>query len=154
MLRLTVHDSQSGDQLDDLLFEGGRKVIGRESGDGRWKIDVKGVSRTHCEIFNRGAFVFVRDLNSTNGTFCGEQLRKLTVDEEHKLADGESFALGKQILVRVHSLGSAPPPDPEVEAVSGSIAQILRTWWGKDFERDVLDAPAEPPSLPLSPAFE
>ena len=53
-----------------------------------------GVSRAHAEIFIMGGTGYVRDLNSTNGTFLnGEQIR------EEELRPGDEVQVGETILV-------------------------------------------------------
>jgi HD-GYP domain-containing protein (c-di-GMP phosphodiesterase class II) len=53
----------------------------------------QGVSRTHAEIFRLGGLCFVRDLNSTNGTF----VNNIKVMEE-ALKPGDEMLIGRTIL--------------------------------------------------------
>jgi len=53
----------------------------------------QGVSRTHAEIFRLGGLCFVRDLNSTNGTF----VNNIKVTEE-ALKPGDEMLIGRTIL--------------------------------------------------------
>jgi len=61
----------------------------------------QGVSRSHAEIFRIGEMCFIRDLNSTNGSYVNNQ----KVSEEVLKADDE-LLIGTTILVfedRAHS---------------------------------------------------
>ena len=56
------------------LYEGNVYRIGRDH-DNAIQIDEKTVSRRHCEIQVNNNQVFIKDLNSTNGTFVnGEKI--------------------------------------------------------------------------------
>lgn len=48
------------------------------------------VSRQHCELFEKEGQLFVRDLNSTNGTFVGSE----RVDEEMAVGHGSLLTIG------------------------------------------------------------
>jgi two-component system, cell cycle response regulator len=71
-----------------------RTIIGRGQ-----RADVRmmdeGVSREHCEILIQGDKVVLRDLGSTNGTYC----RGLRVDQ-HELADGDKILVGSGTVLK------------------------------------------------------
>jgi HD-GYP domain-containing protein (c-di-GMP phosphodiesterase class II) len=67
-------------------------TIGREDNQIIQILD-QGVSRTHAEIFHLGEMCFVRDLNSTNGTFVNDI--KIT---EESLKAGDELLIGTTIL--------------------------------------------------------
>lgn len=48
------------------------------------------VSRQHCQLFEKDGYLFVRDLNSTNGTFVGSE----RVDEEMAVHHGSLLTIG------------------------------------------------------------
>jgi pSer/pThr/pTyr-binding forkhead associated (FHA) protein len=48
------------------------------------------VSRLHCELFNQGEQVFIRDLDSLNGTFVDQQ----RIDEDTPLPSGTTVMMG------------------------------------------------------------
>ncbi|MBN2443796.1 MAG: FHA domain-containing protein [Spirochaetales bacterium] len=50
----------------------------------------KDVSRIHAKIFSSGSFLFIRDLNSTNGTFINT--KKIRIDT--KLKPGDTIQFG------------------------------------------------------------
>ena len=67
-------------------------TVGREDSQTIQILD-QGVSRTHAEIFHLGEMCFVRDLNSTNGTFVNDV--KVT---EESLKAGDELLIGTTIL--------------------------------------------------------
>jgi HD-GYP domain-containing protein (c-di-GMP phosphodiesterase class II) len=68
-------------------------TIGREESQVIQILD-QGVSRTHAEIFRLGEMCFVRDLNSTNGTFVNDV--KVT---EELLKTADELLIGTTIIV-------------------------------------------------------
>lgn len=62
--------------------------IGRKA-DNDISLDDKLVSRYHAQIFTNHGNSFLRDLNSTNGTFVGDKQVDL-----RQLVDGDSFSVG------------------------------------------------------------
>lgn len=79
--------------------------IGREETQTIQVLD-QGVSRAHAEIFRIGEMCFVRDLNSTNGTFVNDA----RVSEE-SLKAGDELMIGTTILVFEDRLPSAAAGD-------------------------------------------
>jgi two-component system, cell cycle response regulator len=71
-----------------------RTVIGRGQ-----KADIRmmdeGLSREHCEVVLEGDKIFLRDLGSTNGTYC----RGVRVDR-HELADGDKILVGSGTVLK------------------------------------------------------
>jgi len=55
----------------------------------------EGVSREHCEILIEGDKIVLRDLGSTNGTYC----RGLRVDR-HELQDGDKILVGSGTVLK------------------------------------------------------
>jgi HD-GYP domain-containing protein (c-di-GMP phosphodiesterase class II) len=68
-------------------------TIGREGGQTIRILD-EGVSRQHAEIFRIGEMCFVRDLNSTNGTYVNGQ--RIT---EEMLRNGDEITVGNTSMV-------------------------------------------------------
>lgn len=68
-------------------------TVGREENQVIQILD-QGVSRAHAEIFRLGEMCFVRDLNSTNGTYVNDV--KIT---EESLRAGDEMLIGTTILV-------------------------------------------------------
>lgn len=84
-------------------------TIGREENQIIQILD-QGVSRTHAEIFRLGELCFVRDLNSTNGTF----VNNVRVTEE-LLKNGDRLLIGTTVLVFVDEAPAVPRRTVEFE---------------------------------------
>jgi len=71
-----------------------RTVIGRGQ-----KADIRilddGISREHCEIVSAGGRMVLRDLGSTNGTFC-----KGVRVKGHELGDGDKILVGSNTVLK------------------------------------------------------
>jgi pSer/pThr/pTyr-binding forkhead associated (FHA) protein len=77
-----------------------RTTIGRVE-DNTFQIADPSVSSHHCEVHLRGSDIFIRDLNSTNGTFiAGNKI------EESVLKPGEIMRLG-QVELKLEVEGAA-----------------------------------------------
>jgi two-component system, cell cycle response regulator len=69
-------------------------VIGRGQQADIQVID-EGISRRHAEIVHQGDKIFIRDLQSTNGTFCnGDRIG------EHQLSDGDKIQVGSTTILK------------------------------------------------------
>jgi pSer/pThr/pTyr-binding forkhead associated (FHA) protein len=85
----------------------GPTVVGRAMGSDLW-IDDHRLSRQHCKLEPHGKRWVLRDLNSTNGTFIHRK-----AIEEHILAEGDSFQVGKaRIVFREGDFVEHRPLDP------------------------------------------
>jgi two-component system cell cycle response regulator len=71
-----------------------RTVIGRGASADIRMMD-EGISREHCEVVRQAERVIVRDLRSTNGTFC----RGLRI-EEQDLTDGDKILVGSGTVLK------------------------------------------------------
>lgn len=77
------------------LSSGQTMTIGRVSGKNDIALpSCQNVSSIHCEITVRGSVVYVKDLNSTNGTYLGEQ--KLYANQEMMVSSGAVIYLGNK----------------------------------------------------------
>jgi len=74
-------------------LQGSPLTVGREDNQVIQILD-QGVSRAHAEIFRLGEMCFIRDLNSTNGTFVNDV--KVT---EESLKAGDEMLIGTTILL-------------------------------------------------------
>jgi pSer/pThr/pTyr-binding forkhead associated (FHA) protein len=78
-----------------------RTTIGRVE-DNTFQIADPSVSSHHCEVHLRGSDIFIRDLNSTNGSFInGNKI------EESILKPGQVLRLG-QVELKLEVEGAAP----------------------------------------------
>jgi len=77
------------------LYDGKSITIGRVSGKNDIALpSCQNVSSVHCEVYVRNGAVYVKDLNSTNGTFLGDQ--KLYANQEMRAMDGAYIYLGNK----------------------------------------------------------
>jgi HD-GYP domain-containing protein (c-di-GMP phosphodiesterase class II)/pSer/pThr/pTyr-binding forkhead associated (FHA) protein len=74
-------------------LQGTPLTVGREDNQVIQILD-QGVSRAHAEIFRLGEMCFIRDLNSTNGTFVND----VKISEE-SLKAGDEMLIGTTILL-------------------------------------------------------
>lgn len=79
--------SSEGKQIGNFDLNKEYFSIGRRA-DNDFLIDDKKVSRYHAQIVTNNGDSYLRDLDSTNGTFIGGDLV-----ETHHLADGETFTI-------------------------------------------------------------
>jgi pSer/pThr/pTyr-binding forkhead associated (FHA) protein len=80
-----------------------RTTIGRVE-DNTFQIADPSVSSHHCEVHLRGSDIVIRDLNSTNGSFIGND--KIT---EQILKPGQTLRLG-QVELKLVAEGASPSP--------------------------------------------
>ncbi len=75
-------------------ISGDSTVIGRGQQADIQVID-EGISRRHAEIVHKGEDIVIRDLGSTNGTYCnGERIA------EHHLSDGDKIQVGSTTILK------------------------------------------------------
>lgn len=90
----------------------GENVLGRDE-DVTVRIDAPGVSRRHARIVVRDGEAILEDLASKNGTY----LRERRLAAPARLADGDTFRLGRQLLVFRSSAAALPTrTEPAVSA--------------------------------------
>jgi DNA-binding winged helix-turn-helix (wHTH) protein len=85
----------------ELPLAEGENVLGRDP-DLPARIDHPQISRRHARIVLRGRRATVEDLGSKNGTFVRDE----RIEGPVSLSDGETFRLGRQVLI--FHLGSRP----------------------------------------------
>jgi pSer/pThr/pTyr-binding forkhead associated (FHA) protein len=90
-----------------------RTTIGRVE-DNTFQIADPSVSSHHCEIHLRGSDIFIRDLNSTNGTFINND--KIA---EQVLKPGQVLRLG-QVELKLETEGATHTPAPASGSASPS----------------------------------
>jgi response regulator RpfG family c-di-GMP phosphodiesterase/pSer/pThr/pTyr-binding forkhead associated (FHA) protein len=94
-------------------------TIGREENQILQILD-QGVSRMHAEIFRLGELCFVRDLNSTNGTY----VNNVRVTEE-LLKNGDRLLIGTTVLAFVDEAPSVPRRTVEFEEGDKALAGAI-----------------------------
>lgn len=97
---------------DEIAF-----IIGRDVPEGLSLLSDTKVSRHHTAILQRGAEIFVKDLNSTNGTFINT--KRVT---EEKLAVGAIVKIGNTVLEFTDKSGA--PAGGGDEALGSSTVEI------------------------------
>jgi pSer/pThr/pTyr-binding forkhead associated (FHA) protein len=121
MARLIVLTAGMTGRVHELKVD--KTTVGRLE-DNTFQIPEPSVSSHHCEILLRGGEVFIRDLNSTNGTFInGERVT------ESVLKPNQTLRLGQiELRLEAESAGApaqgptTPPPAPKKRTVDQSLA--------------------------------
>src|SRR5476651_541053 len=109
MAKLVIQNQGMTGRAHELSVD--RTTIGRVE-DNTFQIADPSVSSHHCEVHLRGSDIVIRDLNSTNGSFIGND--KIT---EQILKPGQVLRLG-QVELKLEAEGApaslpaaaAPPP--------------------------------------------
>ncbi|NJL71271.1 MAG: FHA domain-containing protein [Candidatus Competibacteraceae bacterium] len=88
------------------LVKPGKNIVGRSS-EADIQVDHESISRRHAQIENNGTILFVRDLNSTNGTFVSDQ----PVNAPTMIEIGTVVQIGEvRFRIDPESGGVEPPP--------------------------------------------
>jgi hypothetical protein len=99
-------------------------VIGRHR-ECHLRASSSAISQHHCAVLSRGAKVFVRDFDSTNGTFVNQK----HIGGEKEVADGDLLEIGSlafQIHIEVDAAESSlPAVSAGSEADDSTIAAML-----------------------------
>jgi hypothetical protein len=104
MAKLVIQNQGMTGRAHELTVD--RTTIGRVE-DNTFQIADSSVSSHHCEVHLRGSEIFIRDLNSTNGTFINNA--RIT---ESVLKPSETLRLG-QVELKLETEGApAAPPAP------------------------------------------
>ena len=83
-------------QINTYLITDNPLTIGRDPAQALAVIHEAIVSKLHCSIFFRAGQIFIKDLNSTNGTFVNEE--KVN---ERELNDNDIIFLGKKGTIKI-----------------------------------------------------
>jgi pSer/pThr/pTyr-binding forkhead associated (FHA) protein len=125
-------------------------TVGRVD-DNLFQIAEPSVSSHHCEIHRRGSEIFIRDLNSTNGTFINGE--KIT---EGVLKPGQTLRLGN-IELKLESSGaatapvaaSAAAPVPAKSKQPGEVTKVIQ----RGVSLSDLESGGRPPGFDTSKEF-
>lgn len=131
MAKLVIQNQGMIGRAHELAVE--RTTIGRVE-DNTFQIADPSVSSHHCEALLRGGEVFIRDLNSTNGTFINDA--RIT---ESVLKPGQTLRLGQ---VELKLADGEKPGAPAPGAPVASAAPAAPT---------APQAPAAPTPAPAAP---
>ena len=83
-------------QISTYLVTDNPLTIGRDPAQALAIIQEAIVSKLHCSIFSRAGQIFIKDLDSTNGTYVNEE--KVS---ERELHDNDIVFLGKKGTVKI-----------------------------------------------------
>jgi hypothetical protein len=83
-------------QIATYLITDNPLTIGRDPAQALAIIQEAIVSKLHCSIFFRSGQIFIKDLNSTNGTYVNEE--KVS---ERELHDNDVIFLGKKGIIKI-----------------------------------------------------
>jgi pSer/pThr/pTyr-binding forkhead associated (FHA) protein len=117
MAKLVIQNQGMTGRAHELNVD--RTTVGRVE-DNTFQIADPSVSSHHCEVHLRGNEIFIRDLNSTNGTFINND--KIT---ESVLKPGQALRLG-QVELKLEAEG-AVPASPSVPAAAPGRKQVDAT---------------------------
>lgn len=95
-------------------------VIGRDS-QCQLRPASPAISKKHCAIFIRGGKVFIKDFDSTNGTFVNGD----AVKGEVELRDKDHLKVGPLEFTVAVQVAAPPPPKPKVSEEEDSFAALL-----------------------------
>ena len=76
-----------------------RFIVGKNTQNCDFVISNNTVSRTHAEFSVEFGEVYIKDLNSTNGTYINRSGRRMGNYEKVKLSDGDVITLAKEELI-------------------------------------------------------
>lgn len=111
---------QGRDQGVRFELDGTPVVLGR-SGDNILQLNDTEVSRKHAELSRRGGAYYLRDLNSSNGTFVnGSPIR------QHELRTGDRVQLGRTVLLYTGELEDSSSLHGGVDIVEPMTAEKSR----------------------------
>jgi pSer/pThr/pTyr-binding forkhead associated (FHA) protein len=89
--------------------------------DAKVKVIHSKVSRLHCEFFEQDGVLYVRDLDSTNGTFVGDQ----KVEGPTPIRPGETVTIGEVHFEAMYELGAgAVLPPVAVNAAADTVRKV------------------------------
>jgi predicted component of type VI protein secretion system len=101
-------------------IHGGQFVIGRHK-ECHLKASGPTISQHHCAVLVRDGKVFIRDFDSTNGTYVNQK----RVRGEQELAQGDVLELGRLVFRVQIDADSEEPPSPPLKADESMVAAML-----------------------------
>lgn len=112
---------RAGRQFLSEKFSSERLTIGR-SPSADFQISVKDISRLHLEVFIRDEVIYIKDLDSVNGTFLNKT--RIEPQQEYVYKPGDEIELGKKLAFITMELKSEeeleesdrPPQPPALDS--------------------------------------
>jgi predicted component of type VI protein secretion system len=148
MAKLVIQNQGMTGRAHELNVD--RTTIGRVE-DNTFQIADPSVSSHHCEVHLRGGDIFIRDLNSTNGSYIGND--KIT---EQVLKPGQTLRLGQvELKLEAEGMaaflpaapGQAPAPAPAKKPVDATMVMP------RGVSLDQLEQGGRPPGFDTNKAF-
>src|SRR5512135_1051292 len=130
-----------------LKLSHGITTVGRHDGC-QLRIKASQVSRRHCELFEKGGVLLVRDLGSSNGTYVNGK----RIQEQRVLGPGDEIMIG-QVKLRVATVGQTPPsPAPPKSSKPGdsAIVEPVPTGGVGEFEIEFEEEPVTTEDVPMA----
>src|SRR5262249_8231469 len=121
MARLSVKTDGLNARLLELKL--GANRVGRHP-DNDFRIEHSTISSVHCEIILKDSGVFLRDLESTNGTFVdGERVREVQLASGQivRLGDVELLVETTDCIIEIPKFSNPELPAPPVVEKDGSL---------------------------------
>jgi pSer/pThr/pTyr-binding forkhead associated (FHA) protein len=145
MAKLVIQNQGMTGRTHELNVD--RTTIGRVE-DNTFQIPDPSVSSHHCEVHLRGSEILIRDLNSTNGSFIGND--KIT---EQVLKPGQTLRLGQvELKLEVEGATAAPSaPIPAPAPVKKSVDATMIMPRGVSL--DQLEKGGKPPGFDTNKSF-
>jgi pSer/pThr/pTyr-binding forkhead associated (FHA) protein len=143
MAKLVIQNQGMTGRTHELSVD--RTTIGRVE-DNTFQIADPSVSSHHCEVHLRGSEILIRDLNSTNGSFIGND--KIT---EQVLKPGQTLRLGQvELKLEVEGMAAAAhgqAPAPARKPVDSTMIMP------RGVSLDQLEKGGKPPGFDTNKAF-
>lgn len=92
-IRITPTGKNEGDQAFELKLVD-RITLGREKAENDLSFKDQEISRKHCELTREEDLVFIRDLDSRNGTY----VNGVPISSRHRLDNGDVIVIGRTEL--------------------------------------------------------
>ncbi|CEL94173.1 unnamed protein product [Vitrella brassicaformis CCMP3155] len=165
MCAFLIETDGDGEESRKWIMEPGRTyIVGREQDTADvWLGHSEMVSRRHAELLlerdeaaTDGFFLFVKDLDTRNGSFVGDERlsgeRKLQISEAQRLRFAEDNPRSYKIRLKEQPKSASPPPSSGAQAAEAANGgKRKRRGWDEKPEDAVAGPPAAaplPPSIP------
>jgi len=139
--QLVITRGRSTNQI--LRLAEGVTTVGRQAGC-QLRIVSSQVSRKHCQLFEKGGHLLVKDLGSSNGTFVNGK----KIQGQRVLEPGDELTVG-QVKFRIERIGAAARPgDTAVPAEAEPLTVGADDVFDIEFDDDTTTSPPIPKPTP------
>lgn len=141
--QLVITRGRSSNQV--LRLTEGVTTVGRQT-DCQLRIVSSQVSRRHCQIFEKGGHLLVKDLGSSNGTFVNGK----KIQDQRVLEPGDELTVG-QVKFRIERIGTTSRPgDTAVPAEAEAMTIGADDVFDIEFDDDTTTSPPMPKPSPTA----